>query len=173
MHHLSFDLPRFSRSTVPGLILGGSWFAGLSLGLWAARFQGDALQSLAFSAGSAELSFPDACVVTVFPLLLSACAVFIFHRFGAYLAALLRGIAIGFMLGVISRAAPGGALLSLLLLFSGLFYSPVHLWYLWRRLQYGMFGFKGDSFFCLAVGLALSAVDTWVVSPFLAAALTF
>lgn len=173
MHHLSFDLPRISRSMVPGLLLLVSWFAGLSLGLWAARFYGDSFEPLIMMAGSADLSFPDACVVTLFSLLLSACAVFLFHRFGAYLAGLLRGIVIGFMLGVISRAVSGGALMSLLLLFSGLCYSPVILLFLWRRLRFGMFGFQRDSIGCLAAGLLLSAVDTWVVSPFLAAALTF
>lgn len=171
MHHLSFDLPRFSRSTIPGLILGTIWFAGLSLGILAARFYGDPLGSLVLSAGSADLSFRDACVVTVLPLLFSACAVFFFQRFGAYLACLLRGLGIGFLLGAVSGA--GGALMSLLLMFSGLCYSPVLLLFLWRRLRYGMRGFRRDIFLCLGAGLGLSAVDAFVISPFLAMALTF
>ncbi|MBE6950794.1 MAG: hypothetical protein E7451_05590 [Ruminococcaceae bacterium] len=171
MHHLSADRTRAFRSMIPGVTLLGVWLAGLSLGLWAERFCGDLMGSLVFQAGSADLSFPDACMVTMLPLLLSAFAVFFFHRFGAYLACFVRGLTIGFFLGVLTGA--GGAWLAVLLLFSGLGMSPVLLWYLWRRLSLGLRGMAPDAFRCVLAGLLLAAVDTWVVAPFLAAALAF
>ena len=77
----------------------------------------------------------------------------------------------GFFLGVLMAA--GGAWLAVLLLFSGLFFCPVLLWYLWRRLIGDLRNARRDFGTCLLAGLCLAAVDTWVVAPFLAAALTF
>ena len=64
-------------------------------------------------------------------------------------------------------------LLAVLLLFSGLCFCPVLLWYLWRRLSEGLRTARRDFGYCLLAGLCLAAVDTWVVAPFLAAALAF
>ena len=156
---------------IPGITLLGVWLAGLSLGLLADRFYGDCYELLVFSAGCAALTFLDACLVTILPLLLSAFAVFIFHRFGACLACFLRGLTMGFFLGVMTAA--GGAWLAVLLLFSGLCFCPVLLWYLWRRFFEGLRNARRDFALCCLAGLCLAAVDTWVVAPFLATALTF
>ena len=156
---------------IPGITLLGVWLAGLSLGLLADRFYGDCYELLVFSAGCAALTFLDACLVTILPLLLSAFAVFIFHRFGACLACFLRGLTMGFFLGVLTAA--GGAWLAVLLLFSGLCFCPVLLWYLWRRFFEGLRNARRDFALCCLAGLCLAAVDTWVVAPFLATALTF
>lgn len=162
--------PHRCRSAVLGLILLGIWFAGVSLGLLAARFFGAPYGTLVLYAGSLELPFRNACLVAVLPLLLSAFAVFFFHRFGAYLACAVRGLSIGFLMGVLTSA--GGMWLCVLLLFSALGSSPVLLWYLWRRLDEGSPGAYPDALWCLACCVALAAVDTWVVAPFLAAALS-
>ena len=118
MHQCNLCLPHIDRSTLPGLTLMGSWFAGVSLGLLAARFYGDPVRALALAAGNQELTFGGSCVVTVLPLFLSAFAVFFFHRAGAFLSCALRGITVGFSLGCFVLA--GGFWLGLLLLFSGL-----------------------------------------------------
>lgn len=164
---------RFRSTTdlISGATLLGVWLAGLSLGLLADRFYGDCYESLIFPAGFASLLFFDSCLVTILPLLLSAFAVFFFHRFGACLACFLRGLTMGFFLGVLMAA--GGAWLAVLLLFSGLCFCPVLLWYLWRRLIGDLRNARRDFGYCLLAGLCLAAVDTWVVAPFLAAALTF
>ena len=156
---------------VPCIALMGVWLAGLSLGLLADRFYGDCFGSLVFPAGEALLSFGNACMVTILPLLLSAFAVLFFHCCGAFAAAFLRGVSLGFFLGLLMDA--GGVWLAVLLPFSGLFFCPVLLWYLWRRLLMGLRDARRDFCDCLLVGLFLAAVDTWVVAPFLAAALTF
>ena len=169
MQYTSAD--RSLTGMIPGVTLLGVWLAGLSLGLVADRFYGDCYEMLAFSAGRMALTFLDAFLVTILPLLLSAFAVFFFHRFGACLACFLRGLTMGFFLGALMAA--GGAWLAVLLLFSGLCFCPVLLWYLWRRLSEGLRTARRDFGYCLLAGLCLAAVDTWVVSPFLATALTF
>ena len=84
---------------IPGVTLLGVWLAGLSLGLLADRFYGESYESLLLFAGRRMPSILDACLVTILPLLLSAFAVFFFHRFGVCLACFLRGLTIGFFLG--------------------------------------------------------------------------
>ncbi len=171
MHHRSLRLPYFDCSTVPGLTLMGSWFAGVSLGLWAACFHGESVGALALTAGRAELTFGRGCLVTVLPLFLSAFAVFFFHRTGAYLACLARGMLFGFLLGGLT--AVGGLWLGLLLLFSAVAVSPVILWFLWRRLCLGRDGCRRDLIYAFLAAFGVTAVDRWVVAPFLARALSF
>lgn len=171
MHRFDFLKTRIRHSTVLDLTLALVWFAGVSLGLWAARFHGEVFGELARSAGSGPLRFSDACMASALPLLFSAFAVLFFHRFGVYLACGLRGLLLGFTLGVLSAA--GGLWLCGLLFFSGLFESPVLLWFLWRRLRLGRADFREDGIRCLGLCVALAAVDTWVVAPFLAAALSY
>lgn len=170
MHPSFSHRQRTIPAMIPGAALLGVWLAGSSLGLLAARSCGDDYGSLALRAGETALSFPDACVVTLLPLLLSAFAVFFFHRFGAYAFCLLRGIAIGFCLGVLTAA--GGVWLAVLLLFSGLAYSPVVLWYLWRRLEMGLRSAAADGLLCGLAGIVLAAADTLLAAPLLAAALS-
>lgn len=171
MYQLAVGVPRIDRSIIPGLTLGGVWFAGVSLGLWAARFYGEPVTALSLTAGGTVLSFWDACVVTMLPLFLSAFAVFFFYRAGAYLFCAVRGICLGFMLGCFVLV--GGFWLGSLLLFSGLCGSPVLLWFLWRRLSRGTDCFRRDAVCCLAAAAVIAAVDTWAVAPFLARALSF
>lgn len=166
----NFDRTRFQHSTVPGLILMGIWFAGVSLGLLAARFFGDVYGSMTRSAGRVPLSFWDACTASLLPLILSAFAVCFFHRCGALLACGIRGFLVGYTLGIL--CAVGGLWLCGLLFFSGLMGSPVLLWFLWRRLRLGMLDFRRDWILCALSCVFLAVVDTWVVAPFLAAALS-
>lgn len=155
---------RFDRSIVPGLTLGGVWFAGVSLGLWAARFYEGPFGALAPAAIGTELTFSNACLAAVHPLFLSAFAVYFFHRFVVYLACMFRGITMGFFLGILTSI--GGLRLSFLLGFSGLCGCGILLWFLWRRL--GLSPLHGDLLYAIAATVAASAVDTWVIAPYLA-----
>ena len=166
-----FDRTRFRHSMVPGLTLAGVWFAGVSLGLLAARFHGEVYGSMARSAGTVPLSFADACMVSLLPLILSAFAVYFFRRCGALAACVVRGLLVGYTLGVLCKA--GGLWLCCLMFFSGLFGCPILLWFLWRRLRLGMLDFRGDFVRCALGCVVLATVDTWAVAPFLAAALSF
>lgn len=165
------DRTRFRHNTVPGLALIGVWFAGVSLGLLAACYHGEVYGDLPLPAGAAPLSFFGACVASLLPLILSAFAVCFFHRCGALAACGIRGLLVGFTLGVLW--AGGGLWLCGLLFFSGLLGSPILLWFLWRRLRLGRLDFREDLVRCALGCVLLAAVDTWVVAPFLAAALSF
>ena len=171
MHRASAFLPRIDRSMVPGLALLGAWFAGVSLGLLAARFYGDPVRALALAAGNQELTFGGSCVVTVLPLFLSAFAVFFFRRTGAYLAALIRGGGLGFLLGCLWSV--GGFWLGLLLLFSAVAVSPVILWFLLRRLALGRDRCRSDLLYAFLASAGIAAADVWAVAPFLERALSF
>lgn len=174
MHQLVSFSPHIRCSTWPGLFLLGNWLAGLSLGLLAARLRGDAFAPLFLQSASSELTVSGAVVVLVLPLLVTACAVLLFHRRGAYVCCGLRGLCLGFSLGCSSMLCfSGGALFGGLLLFSGLCSGPVLLWYLWRRVTIGMVCFAADTVGCAAVLSLVGAVDALVIAPFLALAVTF
>ena len=167
MHQIVCFDPRADRSMIPGLSLLGLWFAGVSLGLWAACFYGESVGALA----CAGITCLNGCVVAVLPLFLSAFAVFFFHRAGVRMACLVRGILLGFLLG--SVTAVGGLWLGVLLLFSTVAVSPVILWFLWRRLCLGPDGCRRDFVYAFLAAFGICAVDFWVVAPFLAHALSF
>ena len=171
MHQIVCFDPRADRSMILGLSLMGLWFAGVSLGLWAACYYGGSVGALALSAGRAGITYLNGCVVTVLPLFLSAFAVCFFHRAGARMACLVRGTVLGFALG--SVTAVGGLWLGTLLLVSAVAVSPVILWVLWRRLCLGVDGCRRDLLYAFLAAFGISAVDLWVVAPFLAHALSF
>ena len=171
MHQIVCLDPRADRSMILGLSLMGLWFAGVSLGLWAACYYGGSVGALALSAGRAGITYLNGCVVTVLPLFLSAFAVCFFHRAGARMACLVRGTLLGFALG--SVTAVGGLWLGALLLFSAVAVSPVILWFLWRRLCLGVDGCRRDLLYAFLAAFGISAVDIWVVAPFLERALSF
>lgn len=171
MGSASLVIRRDDCITVPDLALTGVWLAGVALGLLAACFYGASFSALAADAGSTALTFANACVAAMLPLLLTAAAVFFFHRVGVFLACGLRGLCIGFSLGCAVSA--GGLWLGGLLMFSGLMTAPGLLWFCHRRLRRGMDSFYRDGLICLGVDGLICAVDTWVAAPFLAAALSF
>lgn len=171
MHQIVCLDPRADRSMILGLSLMGLWFAGVSLGLWAACYYGGSVGALALEAGRAGITYLNGCVVTVLPLFLSAFAVCFFHRAGARMACLVRGTLLGFALG--SVTAVGGLWLGALLLFSAVAVSPVILWFLWRRLCLGVDGCRRDLLYAFLAAFGISAVDIWVVAPFLERALSF
>ena len=171
MHQIVCFDPRADRSIILGLSLMGLWFAGVSLGLLAACYYGGSVGALALSAGRAGITYLNGCVVTVLPLFLSAFAVCFFHRAGARMACLVRGTILGFALG--SVTAVGGLWLGALLLFSAVAVSPVILWFLWRRLCLGLDRCRRDLLYAFLAAFGISAVDIWVVAPFLERALSF
>lgn len=167
MHNGHFVMPALRRGTIPGLLLLADWFAGLSLGFWAVRFMGDSLLRLITQAAATAGTLTGAINATMFPLFLSACAVFLFQSRGIYPVCLLRGLSLGLMMGAVSAVyGAGGWLLGLLLLFSGLCYSPVLLWF-WRRRVCGVGELRRDTILCAGIAAAISAVDYLIISPFL------
>lgn len=169
-----FYTHRFDTNTVLGLKVCAVWFAGLSLGFFAVRFYGDTLVLFLSQAAVSEPGLLDSLSVTVLPLLLSACAVFLFHSLGVYLVCWSRSFLLGLLLGALQLCYGGASvLMAALLLFSSLLYSPVLIWYWWRRLCSGLDGIRMDSAVCLGAALILGVVDFGFISPFLANVFTF
>lgn len=174
MHRLSFDIPILDRDSILTTALAADWLAGLTLGIFAARFYGSALGDAIASAAVCTVSFSALVVVTLFPLLLSACAVFLFHAPGVYALCFLRGAALGAMTGAIAASfGAGGLLLGALLLFSSVLFCPVLFWYWRRRLTMGQGSFQQDTLCAILAGVGICGVDRLLIVPFLAEVITF
>lgn len=168
MSRLSSFIHNLERESVLGLCIFLAWFAGLSLGFCAVRFYGDTFVLLISQAmrTQSSLMLP---FITVFPLLLSAFAALILPAAVQYMLCFFRGAMMALVMGALSRVFPGGAVLaSVLLLFSGLAFTPALLWFGWRRLCLGRPQALRDAFRCAAAGVLIAVVDLWVITPFLA-----
>lgn len=173
MHKISFDIPIYNRHAIPGAALAAVWLAGLALGMTAIRFYGAPPDDLIVSAAEGTVSFSALVVVTLFPLLLSACAAFLFKAPGVYALCLMRGVCLGLMIGWVTAArGPGGILLGALLLFSALAYSPVLLWYWHQRLTAPSGRILPQTLGCACIGIGISALDCLLIAPFLADVMT-
>lgn len=167
MQPVSVSLRRLDKNTIPELALIALWFAGLSLGLWAACRYGDAyasfLQPLACFAPELGGVFASA----IFPLLLSACAVALFDSTGCFGMCLIRSLSQGFFLGLIricyGTAAP---LVALLLGFSALLGNGVLLFCWLRWLRAGSVPF-GAMLAPLGLCAGIGAADYLLIGPFL------
>lgn len=173
MRRISFHNHMMSRNTILGLALVGIWFAGLSLGFIAARCYGDTLVSYLSQAVGLPASVVTP-VITLLPLLISALAVMILHPGFLYAICFLRGAILAMMLQALTACFDGGAYLAAaFLMFSGLVFSPVLLWYWWRRLCLHMESFVPDTLVCAAIGFGIGLFDYWFVSPFLMDVINF
>ena len=173
MHIRHDDMSRFDKNSFLLALLCGIWIAGLTLGFFAARLYGDTLDACMLLAPSIPVLLSGFFPVIVFPLLISACAVILF-RCALYPICFLRSFFFALTLG--STAAvygDAGLLMAGLLMFSSVLFSPVLLWYWWRRLEMGPDSIGSDTLACLLIGLGIGAVDSWVVSPFLAEIVIF
>ena len=163
----------FERSSVPGLKLLVFWFAGLFLGIFAVRFCGGTFVS-SLSAAAGQRVSAAILPLTLFPLLVSAAAVLIFPYSVLYGICFFRSFSLGLTLQGVCVCFHGcAALAASLLLFSGLAFSPVLLWFWWRRLAKGQASCLSDTLICTVVGMAISLADLWIVSPFLADIVNF
>lgn len=168
MHRFGSFVHKLERESVLGMRLIIAWFAGLSMGFCAVRFFGDTYVSL-ISQAAGTPSSAAFVFITVFPLFLSAFAAMILPSFFQYGICLLRGLMLTLPLGAICQVFPNGTLLAaILLLFSSLAFSPVLLWFWWRRLCIGRNRLSHDAWLCATIGGLIAWVDLWFIAPFLA-----
>lgn len=168
MHRLYPFLSRYDKNTIREAGLLACYFGGLSLGLWAACCYGDAYASFLQPLTGILPDFGGVCASAVFPLLLSACAVILFHDIGVVAMCLLRAVSQGFLMGLVwmvyGSAAP---LMAFLLLFSGLMTNAVLLFFWMRRLTAGCLRFREELAVCLGICIGIGAMDGLVIAPFL------
>ena len=169
MQHVSLPLRRLDKNTIREWALIALWIAGSSLGLLAERFNGDAYASFLQPLAGCAPDLGGVFASAIFPLLLSACAVFLFGTAGCYGMCLIRGMSQGFVLGLVGDcygiAAP---LVAVLLTFSGLTVNAVLLCFWLRRVRLGDTGLQRDLSFMLGFGACIGAADYLLIGPFLA-----
>ena len=169
MQSFSLSLRRLDKNTIREWALIALWIAGSSLGLLAERLFGDAYASFLQPLAGTGPDLGGVFAAAIFPLLLSACAVFLWGAAGCYGMCLLRGVSQGLLLGLIRRcygtAAP---LVALLLAFSGLAVNAVLLFFWLRRLRMGQTDFQKDLSVMLGLGACIALTDHLLIGPFLA-----
>lgn len=143
------------------------WIAGLALGCLADRFYGDVYRGFFEGASLLQPGLLGLAAVTVFPLLISAFAVWI-NPFLLYIPCLLRGFTLGLALCACGTVyGQAGPMMFGLLVFSLLTYSPVLLWYWYRALTLESWNFHRDTWLCFGIGLVILSLDYWIIAPFL------
>lgn len=157
------------RITIPGTRLFGCWIAGSLLGLTAAFFPGNFYTPL-FRVLPGCMPTPGGTAVTVFlPLLISACAVYLFRYTACYCCCFVRSFGQGIFLGALASVyGRASMLMAVLLLFSGLCVNCVMLAYWLRRIRFGAAGYFRDTAVCFCVCALIGALDYGVIAPFLA-----
>lgn len=171
MHKPIFGFAEPCRCKIPGRLLLSVWFAGLSLGFYAARFHGEMLASVLLRCAREGGSVSGTLSTVLLPLLLSAFAALIDRRL-IYPVSALHGLGLGLMLGAVSGCCPGGGLLGALLLFSALCSCPVLMLYWQRRLRFSG-GILRDGLGALPLLMGFWALDQWVIAPFLGRVMNF
>ena len=173
MHQRCLEMSCFDKNTFLRAWLCLVWIAGLSLGFYAARLYGDAFDACLQLAPDSVPSFWGALSVNVLPLMISACAVF-FFRSMLYPLCFVRSFCVGLGLGtMVSVFSSAGWMMSGLLMFSSLLFTPVLFWYWCRRLERGADSIRQDTLICFGIGLAVTMADVWMVSPFLREVMNF
>lgn len=168
MQSVSTFLRRIDKNTFPELVLTALWIAGTFLGLLASRFHGDAYASFLQPLPGLEPELGGVFASAIVPLLLSACAVILFHAAGCYGMCLLRGLSQGFLIGVI-RSVYGSAapLMTFLLTFSGQAVNVVLLFFWLRWLRYGSLGIREWCAGLFGLCAVAGVMDYLVIGPFL------
>ena len=165
MYRRSFVSTFYDRNMILHTTVLLNWIAGLSLGIYADRFYGEAYRACFMLTAHQIPDFFGVMCICVLPLLISAYAVsfFPFLLFGI---CLFYGILTG--LGISAAAilwGSGCGITVILSLFRLLLYGPVLLWY-WLGGRGTQFLLR-DTVICMILGIIISWLDCAVVAPFL------
>ena len=148
------------------MAVGLIWGAGLSLGVAADRFYGEAFRACLLLAPHQIPSFLGTMCVNVLPLLISAYAVSFFPM-AVYSLCLFRGVLTGAGISALaSLFSEAGGMMCFFLLFSLLVYSPVLMWY-WFRMLRDPSSFRRDTTLCIAIGIGVAFLDRGIIAPLL------
>ena len=169
MQPVSSSLRRLDKNTIREWALIALWIAGSSLGLWVVRFCGDAYASFLQPLTGFGPDLGGVFASAIFPLLLSACAAFLFGAAGCYGMCLLRGLSQGVLLGMIRGCyGAAGPLVALLLTFSALVVNGLLLLFWLRRVRMGNTDFQKDVSLMIGLGALVGVTDHLLIGPFLA-----
>ena len=165
MYRRSFVMRSFDKNTIPANAVLLSWVAGLSLGVFADRFYGEAYRACLLLTPHQNPGFFGMICINLVPLLISAYAVSCFPSVIAAVC-LFRGILTGLAISA-AAALYGSAAVWMggFLFFSLLLYGAVLLWY-W------LYGASGPNSrrklcLCLVLGILVFCLDRQGISPLL------
>lgn len=160
---------RMKKNTIRSVGLLALWIGGLSLGLLAARFYGDAWTSFLRPLTGMVPEVGGVFATAVFPLLLSAWAVMTMGEVGCFLVVACRGCFLGFFLGILALAYGAmGWVLALGLGFSRIASGAVTLFYGLRYLSRGPGVLGSSTLACVVCCVAIGWLDRVAVAPYLA-----
>lgn len=164
---LPADLSKFwCRSCVSFLAF--SWALGLSVGLILVSTVQESVFSLMRAAACCRVSIVGLIVLLIFPLFLSAFAVFLSIPVMLLPIACFKGIALAFCaLGVVYAFGSAGWLIRMLLMFSDSFMIPVLFWFWVRHISGNRNLLRRDFLICAAFAVVIGAMEYFLVSPYL------
>lgn len=164
----------FFHCRTPRTTLALLWICGLLTGSLVSLSADEILAPTMLAAISGGLSISGLLLVLLFPLLLTAAAVFISRPVFLYPVAFLKAFLFAFTgIGLLLSLASSGWLIRCLLMFSDSLLLPF-LWLLWLQIVSGPDRFAMRRFLTVSLLALLTGIlDYFLVAPFLAGLLTF
>lgn len=145
-----------------------SWTLGLSAGVYFAGTMQSSVFSLMRAAASSRVSIVGLIVLLIFPLLLSAFAVYLSAPICLLPVSFCRGAAFGFCsLGALYAFGSAGWLVRLMLLFSASAMTVPLFWFWIRHISGNKLLLRRDLAVCSALAVVIGIIDYFLVSPYL------
>ena len=146
-----------------------SWMLGLAFGLYFVLLTDDLISDLLYSASCYRISIVGMFLVIFLPIVISLIAAYFSAHFLIYLLCFCKAVSFSLVLcGIAVTFGHSGWLIRSLLLFSGSAAVIPLLWFWHNLLTPGCCSAKRDFLICTAIAAAISAVDYFLVSPYLA-----
>ncbi len=164
LHH---DFSLWRRKDEP-IFLAFGWFFGLVLGVSLSQYACDISASLMRMALHSPVSIVSLACVTLFPLFISALAVFISQHWLLPLIVATKGFSFSFVLSATMQAYGSASWLAYpLIAFSQVCSVPL-LWVFWLRYCARERAISRTTLAYFVVAICIACTDAWVISPFTA-----
>ena len=161
-----------SSRRVAAVILALTILLGVFVGSICSASADSILLSLMRTGARSRLSIVSSLPVLLLPLICSAIAVFLGHRWLLILIIFLKSFLIGYLCCyIISMLTYSGPLFAVFFLFSDLFSMPVLCWFWFRSISARELAFRAVVFTALVIS-GIVIFDCQFVSPFLASLLS-
>ena len=162
MYRRSFSMSSFDKNTFLPAAIVLCWIAGLSLGICADRFHGEAFRACFLLTPYQIPDYFGTMCINFLPLLISAYAVsYLLILLLCLLRAFLTGIGISAVAALYGSAS---GMMGGFILFSLLLYGPVLLWH-WMRGQRAGRRFRCSTALCAGIAVIISCLDRFLVAP--------
>lgn len=149
-------------------ILAFVWLAGFVSGAVLSHLTGTSIISLMRAATESRVSIVELVICNIFPLLLTACAVYYSIPVAAECIIFFRALSYGYIvLGVLTAFGFGGWLIGILLLFSSGIVNSLILWLMLCTDKMHNQAFGSSVAVSVSSALVVTVVDYLYIAPFL------